>query len=160
MALHPSEIRGSCTRAVNTPRLCRMHATCLRAACGRPSLPVCFCTHLPSLIRKLDHDSEQFIIGEIRLAQCFSFGGRRGVDSFHCRMSDHRTFSCPSGGQRYESNARFVRWSDGSRQLLLGDEVLDVAEQDVAGDQHYLFVRHQGLIQVRAREQIAGSIRP
>ena len=42
-----------------------------------------------------------------------------------------------------------MRWSDGSRQLLLGDEVLDVAEQDVAGDHHYLFVRHQGLIQVR-----------
>ena len=61
-----------------------------------------------------------------------------------------------AGGQRYESNARFVRWSDGSRQLLLGDEVLDVAEQDVASDQHYLFVRHQGLIQVRPGDLSTG----
>jgi RNA polymerase-associated protein LEO1 len=53
-----------------------------------------------------------------------------------------------------------VRWSDGSRQLLLGDEVLDVAEQDVAGDQHYLFVRHQGLIQVRMPGQTAVSDEP
>ena len=60
-----------------------------------------------------------------------------------------------AGGQRYESNARFVRWSDGSRQLLLGDEVLDVAEQDVAGDHHYLFVRHQGLIQARTHFELS-----
>ncbi len=53
-----------------------------------------------------------------------------------------------------------MRWSDGSRQLLLGDEVLDVAEQDVAGDQHYLFVRHQGLIQVRMPGQTAVSDEP
>jgi RNA polymerase-associated protein LEO1 len=35
-----------------------------------------------------------------------------------------------TGGQVQESNARFVRWSDGSLQLLLGDEVLDVKEID------------------------------
>jgi hypothetical protein len=35
-----------------------------------------------------------------------------------------------SRGQVQESNARFVRWSDGSLQLLLGDEVLDVKEID------------------------------
>lgn len=29
-----------------------------------------------------------------------------------------------------ESNARFVRWSDGSLQLLVGDEALDVNEID------------------------------
>lgn len=54
----------------------------------------------------------------------------------------------PPGEPKYESNARFVRWSDGSLQLLLGDEVLDTTEQDMAMDHHYLFVRHQGLIQV------------
>lgn len=32
-----------------------------------------------------------------------------------------------------ESNARLVRWSDGSTQLLLGDEPLDVANTDVSG---------------------------
>lgn len=59
------------------------------------------------------------------------------------------SFCLPSGEPQYESNARFVRWSDGSLQLLLGDEVLDTTEQDMSMDHHYLFVRHQGLIQVR-----------
>lgn len=35
-----------------------------------------------------------------------------------------------AGNSVRESNARFVRWSDGSLQLLLGDEVLDVKEID------------------------------
>ncbi len=47
-----------------------------------------------------------------------------------------------------QSNARFVRWSDGSLQLWLGDEVLDAKEIDVSGDHNYAFVRHQQLIQV------------
>lgn len=34
------------------------------------------------------------------------------------------------GASVRESNARFVRWSDGSLQLLVGDEVLDVKEID------------------------------
>lgn len=33
-------------------------------------------------------------------------------------------------------------------QLLVGDEVLDVAEADVSGDHHFMFVRHTGFIQV------------
>jgi Leo1-like protein len=48
-----------------------------------------------------------------------------------------------------ESNARFVRWSDGSLQLLLGEEVLDVSEHDVTSDNRFLFVRRPGFIQVR-----------
>ncbi len=35
------------------------------------------------------------------------------------------------GNSVRESNARFVRWSDGSLQLLVGDEVLDVKEIDI-----------------------------
>ena len=34
------------------------------------------------------------------------------------------------GNQVRESNARFVRWSDGSLQLVVGDEVMDVKEID------------------------------
>ncbi|KAG6607426.1 Protein LEO1-like protein, partial [Cucurbita argyrosperma subsp. sororia] len=34
----------------------------------------------------------------------------------------------------YESNARFVRWSDGSLQLLIGNEVLDINVQDAKHD--------------------------
>ena len=54
------------------------------------------------------------------------------------------------GSERVESNARFVKWSDGSVQLLLGDEVLGVSEQHVPGHNSYLYVRHQGLIQAQA----------
>ncbi len=37
---------------------------------------------------------------------------------------------------------RFVRWSDGSLQLMIGDEVLDVAELDIEKDNNFLFLRH------------------
>ena len=52
-------------------------------------------------------------------------------------------FSCEL--QR-ESNARFVRWSDGSLQLLIGNEVLDITVQDAQHDQAHLFLRHQKVI--------------
>lgn len=41
-----------------------------------------------------------------------------------------------------ESNARFVRWSDGSLQLLIGNEVLDISVQEAHHDQTQLFLRH------------------
>ena len=47
-----------------------------------------------------------------------------------------------------QSNARFVQWEDGTWQLLLGDEVLDAKELDMQQDNSFLFVRHQGVIQV------------
>ena len=37
--------------------------------------------------------------------------------------------------------ARFVRWSDGSLQLLIGNEVLDVAEVDTNSDHSFLYSR-------------------
>lgn len=46
-----------------------------------------------------------------------------------------------------ESNARFVRWEDGSLQLMLGNEVLDVPDQDISHNNYYLFVL-RGVIQV------------
>ncbi|BDA50023.1 RNA polymerase-associated protein LEO1 [Coccomyxa sp. Obi] len=46
------------------------------------------------------------------------------------------------GSEGIESNARFVRWSDGSLQLLVGDEVLDVSELNTEKDNNYLFLRH------------------
>ena len=39
------------------------------------------------------------------------------------------------------ASARFVRWSDGSLQLLIGDEVLDVSEVDTTTDHGYLYSR-------------------
>ena len=49
-----------------------------------------------------------------------------------------------------ESNARFVKWSDGTTQLLIGDETLAVAEQTIEKDHSYLFARHAGAMQARA----------
>ncbi|CAD7702458.1 unnamed protein product [Ostreobium quekettii] len=46
-----------------------------------------------------------------------------------------------------ESNARFVRWSDGSLMLFVGDEAFDVTEQDTTIDHTYLFLRHESLMQ-------------
>jgi len=58
------------------------------------------------------------------------------------------------GEETRESNARFVRWSDGSLQLQIGSEVLDVASQDVARDQSHLFVRHPGAGIVQAQAHL------
>jgi len=56
-------------------------------------------------------------------------------------------------GQRVpESNAKMVKWSDGSMMLMLGDEYIDVAAQDITANQQYLFVRHKNqIIQGQAR---------
>ena len=86
-------------------------------------------------------------------------GAREGEDergNKRARLSDAnvvrwRWAAGADGELRKESNTRFVRWSDGSLQLLLGDEVLDVKQIDVAGDHTYLFTRHQGMIQAQGQ---------
>ncbi|KAL2653126.1 hypothetical protein R1flu_021254 [Riccia fluitans] len=56
------------------------------------------------------------------------------------------------GSESIESNARFVKWSDGSMQLLLGSEVLDLSVQDSRHDQSHLFLRHpKSLLQSQGR---------
>lgn len=47
---------------------------------------------------------------------------------------------------QYESNARFVRWSDGSIQLLIGNEVLDISVQEAQHDHTHLFLRHRKVL--------------
>ena len=44
-----------------------------------------------------------------------------------------------------ESNARVVRWSDGTRSLLLGGEVFDIHKTRIDGDFNHLFVQQVGL---------------
>ncbi|GAQ82848.1 Leo1-like protein [Klebsormidium nitens] len=52
------------------------------------------------------------------------------------------------GNVKRESNARFVKWSDGTWQLMIGTEVLNMQKQSMAGDQAQLFVKHpRGLLQ-------------
>ncbi len=60
-----------------------------------------------------------------------------------------RSRRLPDGREVRESNARLVRWEDGSVQLLLGEEVLDVAQQDMRANAQYLFKQTDGLLQVR-----------
>lgn len=56
------------------------------------------------------------------------------------------------GSVKYESNARFVKWSDGSMQLLIGNEVLDISIQKAHQDQGHLFIRHaKGILQSQGR---------
>ncbi|CAL5222078.1 g4384 [Coccomyxa viridis] len=52
-----------------------------------------------------------------------------------------RNVTNPDGTTTVKSNARFVRWSDGSLQLLIGEEVLDVSEVDTSSDHGYLYSR-------------------
>jgi RNA polymerase-associated protein LEO1 len=40
-----------------------------------------------------------------------------------------------------QSNARMVKWSDGSMSLYLGNEIFDVYKTQMQGDHNHLFVR-------------------
>ena len=51
--------------------------------------------------------------------------------------------------------SRFVRWSDGSLQLLIGEEVLDVSEVDTTSDHGYLYSRPK---QATLLEVLAASL--
>ena len=47
-----------------------------------------------------------------------------------------------SEGKAYkESNARMVKWSDGSMSLHLGHEIFDVHKQPLQGDFNHMFIR-------------------
>jgi len=56
------------------------------------------------------------------------------------------------GKKTMETNAHFVRWSDGSLQLIVGKESYDVAEQrDSSMNANYLFVRQNKFIQCHGK---------
>lgn len=60
-----------------------------------------------------------------------------------------------------ESNARVVEWSDGSRQLFIGDEVLEMTEREApASDEAFLYLRRPGLMQARGRLSSKITFRP
>ena len=72
-----------------------------------------------------------------------------------------RNVTDPDSGETYrQSNARFVRWSDGSLQLLLGSEVLDVASQDISADRTFMFSRQAQYIQVQAQQILTDFLKP
>ncbi len=46
-----------------------------------------------------------------------------------------------AGNEVRESNARIVRWTDGSMSLYLGGEIFDINKQILSGEYSHLFVR-------------------
>ena len=59
-----------------------------------------------------------------------------------------------------QSNARFVRWSDGSLSLHLGSEIFDVYKQPLQGDHNHLFIRQGTGLQGQAVFRTKLSFRP
>lgn len=59
-----------------------------------------------------------------------------------------------------ESNARFVKWSDGSMSLHLGSEIFDVYKQPLQGDHNHLYIRQGTGLQGQAVFRTKLSFRP
>ncbi|PSN33955.1 Another transcription unit protein, partial [Blattella germanica] len=64
------------------------------------------------------------------------------------------------GNPTKESNARFIRWSDGSMSLHLGSEVFDVYKQPLQGDHNHLFIRQGTGLQGQAVFRTKLTFRP
>lgn len=64
------------------------------------------------------------------------------------------------GNARKESNARMVRWSDGSMSLHLGNEIFDVYKQPLQGDHNHLFIRQGTGLQGQAVFRTKLTFRP
>jgi hypothetical protein len=56
-----------------------------------------------------------------------------------------------TGANKRESNARFVRWDDGSLSLFIGKECVDVVETAMSGRQMLLGVYHEGNATIQVR---------
>ena len=53
-----------------------------------------------------------------------------------------------NGNISYEINSLFVRWSDGSLKLLIGNEGLDLNVQDAGHNQAHICLHHgKGILQ-------------
>lgn len=59
-----------------------------------------------------------------------------------------------------ESNARFVRWSDGSMSLHLGSEIFNVYKQPLQGDHNHLYIRQGTGLQGQAVFRTKLTFRP
>jgi RNA polymerase-associated protein LEO1 len=71
-----------------------------------------------------------------------------------------RRFINDKGETVQESNARFVRWSDGSLSLYLGSEIFDVMKQPLQNDYNHLFIRQGTGLQGQAVFRTKLSFRP
>jgi RNA polymerase-associated protein LEO1 len=97
---------------------------------------------------------------ELEAAEYVDERGRKRVRMGDNAMRWRWAEAAPGEPPRRESNARLVRWSDGSVQLAVGDEFFDARDIDVASDQGFLFARHPNLIQGQARLSTKLVFRP
>ena len=63
-----------------------------------------------------------------------------------------------TGEEKVQSNARMVKWSDGSWQLLIGDEAFNVTETDLGDRNEYLFARHPGAGLIQGQKRISSKL--
>ncbi|XP_070809921.1 RNA polymerase-associated protein LEO1 [Pituophis catenifer annectens] len=71
-----------------------------------------------------------------------------------------RTRRDEEGQEIRESNARIVKWSDGSMSLHLGNEVFDVYKAPLQGDHNHLFIRQGTGLQGQAVFKTKLTFRP
>lgn len=71
-----------------------------------------------------------------------------------------RISKIPDGDMVHESNARIVRWSDGSLSLHLGDEIFDIHKVDIQSDFNYLFIREGSGLQGQSSLKTKLTFRP
>lgn len=71
-----------------------------------------------------------------------------------------RRFINDKGETVQESNARFVKWSDGSMSLYLGSEIFDVMKQPLQNDYNHLFIRQGTGLQGQAVFRTKLTFRP
>lgn len=74
--------------------------------------------------------------------------GRQRVNLRHLNTVRWRTELDESGNKVQRSNARIVRWPDGSSHLYIGSEALSITEAGDPGSHRYLFVRRPAVMQV------------
>lgn len=71
-----------------------------------------------------------------------------------------RSYMNDKGDMVKESNARYVKWSDGSLTLHLGNETFDVYRQPLLGDHNHLFIRQGTGLQGQAVFRTKLTFRP
>ncbi|XP_016362633.1 RNA polymerase-associated protein LEO1 [Sinocyclocheilus anshuiensis] len=71
-----------------------------------------------------------------------------------------RTRRDEEGSEIKDSNARIVKWSDGSMSLHLGNEVFDVYKAPLQGDHNHLFIRQGTGLQGQAVFKTKLTFRP
>jgi len=65
-----------------------------------------------------------------------------------------------NGELQKESNAKVVKWEDGSMHLILGNEMLDLTLQDLGSEHLFLYVKQRKFLQCQAQLKSKMNIRP